>query len=193
MERMKYITIFYALARIIFTVLIFLLIKSEEDYWFHPFLNSLSFLVVGVYGFLFAYKKFELKYKIPNFSEIKYWFKKSFFMNMQNFLAVIKGNSNVFFLGIFTNNIVVGYYASAEKIIKALIQFAVPLFSSFYPYISRLFSENKDIAINKVKKLFKYFFIGLVVFFIFIFAFSSKIVLISSFVISSSNLNFLSI
>ena len=44
-EKMKFVTLINVLAKVIFTVLVFIFIKSESDYLKVPIFNSLGFIV----------------------------------------------------------------------------------------------------------------------------------------------------
>lgn len=46
-------------------------------------------------------------------------------------------------LGSIAGNAAVGIFAPAEKVVKAVIGLAIPLFHAFYPHLSRLFIEDR--------------------------------------------------
>jgi len=48
-----------------------------------------------------------------------------------------------------------GYYAAAEKIVKAIQELLVPISQTVYPYISKLVSESKERALNFIRRLVK--------------------------------------
>jgi PST family polysaccharide transporter len=57
MERMKYITVLNILAKLVFTVLIFVFIRTQSHYAYVPLFNSLGYLVSGVIGIWMALLK----------------------------------------------------------------------------------------------------------------------------------------
>ena len=63
--------------------------------------------------------------------------------------------SNTFILGLFTNNTIVGYYSAAEKIIKAVQDHLSPISQTIYPYISKLATESRKLALVLLKKLLR--------------------------------------
>lgn len=61
-------------------------------------------------------------------------------------------NSGIFLLGIFTNPVIVGVYAAAEKIVKAVLSLFTPLTQAIYPYNCRKFSLSVFDGIEAAKK-----------------------------------------
>ncbi|UOD49728.1 oligosaccharide flippase family protein [Orrella daihaiensis] len=47
-------------------------------------------------------------------------------------------------LGIVADKTIVGIFAPTEKVVKAIIGIPLPIFQAFYPYLSRLFVENRS-------------------------------------------------
>jgi PST family polysaccharide transporter len=58
-------------------------------------------------------------------------------------------SSNVFVLGLFTTNEIVGYFAAAEKLFVAIKTAYQPLVNTLYPYVSKM----KNVAL--FRKVFK--------------------------------------
>jgi Polysaccharide biosynthesis protein. len=50
-EKMKVVTFINILAKLIFTMLVFILIQTEADYYKVPVYNSLGFIISGIIGF----------------------------------------------------------------------------------------------------------------------------------------------
>ncbi|MBC7101454.1 MAG: oligosaccharide flippase family protein, partial [Methanobacteriales archaeon] len=49
-ERMRYISILRILSSLIYTALIFIIVRGPKDYLYVPLVNSIGFIVVGVYS-----------------------------------------------------------------------------------------------------------------------------------------------
>jgi PST family polysaccharide transporter len=71
-------------------------------------------------------------------------------------------NTNIFILGIFTKDSIVGLYSAAEKLIRALQTPITPLSEALYPYFSNRFHKTDER--DNIKVLFKlgrYYFVAL--------------------------------
>lgn len=155
MERMKYITFLNIMARLIFTISIFIFIRKVQDYIYVPLISSLGTITAGVLGLWVIYKNFKVNFTLPNLESIKYQLKEGWYIFISTVSISLYTTSNTFILGIFTNNTIVGYYAAAEKIIKAIQGLLSPISQTVYPHISKLASESKERALNFIRKLVK--------------------------------------
>lgn len=147
-EKMKFVTFINILAKVIFTILVFFLIKTESDYFKVPIYNSLGFIVSGFIGFILSFKYFQ--YKLPKFSLIKQLLKDSFSLFISNFATSLYTASNVFILGLFAGNVIAGVYSSIEKLILAVKNVYVPLYQALYPWVARQEDGQKKNVINKI-------------------------------------------
>jgi len=147
-EKMKFVTIINILAKVIFTVLVFFLIKTELDYFKVPIFNSLGFIVSGLIGFLLSFKYF--KYKLPSSKLIKQLLTDSSSLFISNFATSLYTASNVFILGLFSGNVIAGVYSSMEKLILAVKNVYVPLYQALYPWVARQNDAEKKEIINKI-------------------------------------------
>ena len=155
MERMKYITILNIVAKGIFTICIFIFIRKMEDYLYVPLINSIGFLVAGGLSLRIVSKDFGIKFILPSFKAIKHQLKEGWHIFISTVAISLYTTSNTFILGLFTNNTIVGYYAAAEKIVKAIQGLLSPISQTVYPHISKLASESKERALNFIRKLVK--------------------------------------
>ena len=120
MERMKYITFLNILARTIFLILIFIFVKQQSDYMLIPILTFIGSLISGLIGMYFAIKHLSAKLYIPSWNAIKKQLKYSSEFFLSRASLSIYTNTNTFFLGLITSNLLVGYYVAAEKIYNAI-------------------------------------------------------------------------
>ncbi len=160
-EEMKYIAIFTAVGRVIYTISIFIFIQNESDYLLVPLLNSISLIIIAVGSFFFVVKKFNIMFILPRFEKIKYNFKEGWYLFISyatnNFYTTI----NVILLGSFTDYKVVGIYSLAETIIGAFMQLIGQFNNVIYPHLAK-YAENKIKLATETKKYLKYFLIVLI-------------------------------
>jgi len=137
MENMKYITYINFFIKIIFTVLIFVLVKDNDDFIYIPMLNSLGAILGGLYSLWLIPKLFKIGLTIPPFSVIFAEFKES----IHFFLSRLANNGSRFYattiIGIVFGNTIVGYYTMVEKLYYAFLSLGGIVSQTIYPYMSR--------------------------------------------------------
>ncbi len=137
MERMKYITYINVSSRVIFTLLIFVFVKEEQDYIFVPLLNSLGAISGGIYALWLVFRIFSIKFTIPSREKIISQIKSS----KPFFLSRVANRGSQYYattiIGLFFGNIVVGYYTMAAKLYFAFMSLGGIVSQTFYPYMSR--------------------------------------------------------
>ncbi len=153
MERMKYITVLNILAKLLFTVAIFIFVKERTDYWKVPLFNSLGFILAGILALRIVFKNFRISFIFPSIKAIKHQLVEGWHIFMSTVAISLYTVSNTFILGILTNNTIVGYYAAAERIIKAIQGLLSPVSQATYPYVSKLVHESKEMGIKFIRKL----------------------------------------
>ncbi len=158
LENMKYITVLNIVAKLIFTVAIFVVVKTENDYLYVPLLNSIGILIAGISGFVISIKMLNVK-----FSYRKILLKKYAISSFPIFGSVVSSsilyNSPALLLGTLTNYHIVGLYSAAEKIIYAIRSFLYIFHQTVFPRLSKLYYDN----INKYFYLWKTFFLVIVI------------------------------
>ncbi|MHA1380655.1 MAG: flippase [Candidatus Helarchaeota archaeon] len=174
-EKMKYITFLNILAKSIFTIAVFIFVRKERDYLIVPLLNSLGFITSGLVSIIIIWKNFRVKLIFPRIMYIVEEFKEGFHIFISTLAISLYTISNTFILGLFTNNIIVGYYSAGEKIIRAVQYLLTPLSQTIYPHISKLATESKEKALSFIRKILKYVGSISLVISVFILAFSPKI------------------
>jgi PST family polysaccharide transporter len=148
MEKMQYLAYVNFFAKVIFTILIFLVISEESDFIFVPLFLSLGNMVSGILALCIMHKKFGIKFIIP----AQYSFQKELIKGRYTFLSNFSINayinSNLLILGFFATPVVVGFYSIADKMVYALRQLLTIFFQASYPHVCKLalksFSGLKD-------------------------------------------------
>jgi PST family polysaccharide transporter len=143
MERMKYITFLNILAKLIFTVAIFVFIRHASDYLYVPLLNSFGAIVAGLLAMWVVFRNFKVGFKIPSLEEIKYHLKVGWILFKTTIFVSAYRETNVFILGLVTNNTITGYYSIAEKILKAVQSLQGPLGQALYPVFCTKYGTDK--------------------------------------------------
>ena len=168
-EKMHITAIINAIPKIFFMLLIFIFIRTSEDYLYVPLLNSLGFIIAGVFSFYLAFKQYPLKFVFPN----KCFIIKQLKEGWHIFLGILSSNmillNTTFLLGILTNSKMVGYYSAVEKIIRPIVSLLRPIINAIYPHLARLAKFEPEKAINFSKKIsfivsFVMFILGLILF-----------------------------
>lgn len=153
MEKMKYITMLFLVSKIIFTVAIFTFIRNPSDYIYVPLINSMGIIIAGGIGFFIAVHHFNLEIRRPPLKNVKYQIYEGWHVFISTMSLGLYRSTNTFILGLFTNNVIVGYYAVAEQIIIAAAGLLYPISQSIYPYISRTIDKSKKEGIKFIKKM----------------------------------------
>ncbi|MGQ9817065.1 MAG: oligosaccharide flippase family protein, partial [bacterium] len=141
-ERMKLITYFYFIAKSFFLITIFLFIKTPAEYQYVPLFNNLGLIIAGFISLYVIHKNFKIKFYLSTFKEIKDEIIEAFNYFISTVSINAYTNSGTFILGLFADNIFVGYYSAAERLIRAIQRILWAASQSVYPYINRLVSQS---------------------------------------------------
>jgi len=152
MEQMKYITYLNVVSKTIFTILIFIFVKKQSDYFIVPILTSLGFLVVGLWSLILIKKKFDIHFKLQDIDTLKYHLFEGWHIFISNLSVTMYTTTTTVLLGFFTNNTIVGYYSIADKLISGIKQLITPISQTLYPFIARKAEESKEVVFSLIRK-----------------------------------------
>lgn len=143
MEKMVYISVINLVMQFFVVIGIFTLVHRPEDYLLYAGLTSAGSIGAGLVGAGVAFFTFRLRPVIPSWREIWETLVEGWmlFLSMSSVSLYTVGNA--FILGLFTNHMVVGYYSTAEKIVRAGLGLFGPITSAAYPRFSKLTSESR--------------------------------------------------
>jgi PST family polysaccharide transporter len=156
LEQMKYITLINIGSKIFFTICIFIFVHVKSDYIYVPLLNSLGYLVAGIWSLILVRRKFKINFIWQHFSTLKETLLDGWHIFYSSLAVSIYTISTTFILGLFTNNTIVGYYSGADKIVQAVKGLYQPIATAIYPLISKKMNENKKDGLNFIKRITVY-------------------------------------
>jgi len=153
-EKMANIAIANLLSRGLGVFLIFTVINNKSDYIYVPLVNISSQMLGLFFMYYIMITKEKIKIVKPNISLTKKIIKESIPLFISNVSVSIYTGINIIVLGFLTNNIIVGYYSAAQKIVRAGLSIQGQLGVVFYPHISKMVSISKEKTIASIKKAF---------------------------------------
>ncbi|MDR1200769.1 MAG: oligosaccharide flippase family protein [Tannerellaceae bacterium] len=153
-EKMKYITIFNIVAKLISFIPFFIFIRKPEDYMLVPLFYTTGYIFAGLVSIYIIYFKERMKWFLPTSAEIKFAFKDSSTYFLSRISVSVFTYSNSFVLGLVCGNAAAGYYTAAEKLYQAYNQLLTPFTGVLFPYMA----QARDI--HFFKKIFRRITVG---------------------------------
>lgn len=153
MERMKYITVLNILAKITFTIAVFVFVKEKADYYLVPMLTAIGSIVAGGISLVLIKKDFGVVFKLQKKCTLKKYLMEGWQVFASRFYVNFYTSANIFLLGLLTNNTLVGQYSIATKIIDAAGAPFEPANQTIYPYLTKIYKNNHIVFIKTIKKI----------------------------------------
>ena len=176
MEKMKYITYMYFIAKLFFLSCIFIFIRSSGDYLYVPLFYSLGLIIAGIVSLWIIFKRFDIRLKFPGFFNIKMGVQEGWHFFLSTLSISLYTHSGVFILGLLASETFVGYYSAAEKLIRAVQRMLWAASQSIYPFVNKLASTSRDKALSFLRKIIVLFGSSFFTISLIIFIFASVIV-----------------
>lgn len=134
-EKMQFLTYFNLISKVLSFIGVVTWIKDTKDYEKVLFFYGFAVLLAGLVGVIHVRKKFLIFLNVPSLREICEELKKGFYIFVSFFAVSLYTNTHLVILGVFTNNLVVGYYSIAEKIVYAFRVVVIIFNQSVFPYL----------------------------------------------------------
>lgn len=148
MEHMKNITLRTVTIKILFTSLVFVLIKSKTDLVKYPLILGLGNTIAVIYSFFHIYKKYGIHFVYPQLDFFIMIVKKTIPFFVSRIASTFYQAATTVILGsLYAGAEIVGYFTATDKIMSLTKSISSPVADSLYPYMVK--SKNY----NLVKKL----------------------------------------
>lgn len=170
-QQMRYITIVNIIGIFFSVACIFYFVKAPSDYILAGLFQAIVPLIAGICSWIILWKKYREVFILPKFQSVKQVFIDAWEIFTSTIAINLYTASNIVFLGLLTNNTIVGYFSGAQKIIQNINQLISPVTQAIYPYVSKTASNSKNEALNFLRKIVLILgggnFIGSILIFIF--------------------------
>ena len=139
MEKMRYMTMVNASSKILFTILIFLVVRESDDFNVLILLNSCGYLLAGALSLGLVYRQFHLRLQRTTWRDIALQLKEGSAVFGSTFGMNLYRNANVIILKQFVSDDLVGLYSAAEKVVKGFQSLISPAAQALFPHLSLRF------------------------------------------------------
>jgi PST family polysaccharide transporter len=153
LERMSPIAVINLSVRIVAILAMFVVVRREEDYLAYAALISAQSIVAAVVGVWAAFRMFQLHAVWPTWSGIGNSLKEGWITFLSISAITLYTSGNAFILGMLTNDVVVGYYSAAEKIVRAAVAVLGPISQAAYPRFAKMAVESKEMALRWARRM----------------------------------------
>lgn len=154
MQELSRVAIFNLVTKVIFTVIILLVVKQKNDYIWQPLAISIAQIVVGVYSFAYALKRYHITLSMSKLQPVLQllWKEKVIFFSMV--VINLYTTTNVVLLGFLQSEEQVGFYSAGYRlivIIQSLI--SIPLSQAMFPFIGSAFAQSRERGLDVVRQM----------------------------------------
>lgn len=152
-QQMRYITIVNIIGRFLSVACIFYYVKKPDDYILAGFFQAIVPLIAGICSWIILWKNYREVFILPKYQDVKRVFVDAWEIFTSTIAINLYTASDIVFLGVLTNNTIVGYFSGAQKIIQNINQLISPVTQAVYPYISKMANNSKNDALNFLRKI----------------------------------------
>lgn len=174
----KFITISSFIGRFSYLLLIVFFIKSKENFLLIPIFNGGGYLISLIILLSFAYYKLQIRYKTIQKQDFLNQLSKGKYMFFSEIKLYFISYFNILLLGLISGNMAIAYFVGAEKILRAICSFFVPIQNSLFPILSVKLNNNKTEAIVLINKILGIAIGVLVSFCLLLLLFSEEIIIL---------------
>ncbi len=172
MEKLHWVAACLLSSKIIFVLLVFLFINTPAHTSLVLFFLGMGNLIIALLSSIFIVYKYKLKPHTFSISEMKTLLVFGAPVTAANLTMNLMQYGNLFFLRLFTNDIVAGYFSVAERIFFAIKQMVSSFAQSMYP----------ELCLTAVAQFKEYFKKKFIPFFGFIVIFSLIVALLAPYI-----------
>lgn len=154
MEKMKYMTIVNSSSKILFTLLVFVVVREPQDYIWLLLLYSCGYILAGILSITLVYKQFNLKIGLTTRKDIIFQFKAGASVFGSTMGINLYRRANVIILKQFVSDDLLGIYSIAEQIVRGIQSLINPAAQVLFPHMSLKFKDKtyEDI-ISLIKRI----------------------------------------
>ncbi len=136
-EKMGYIAGLNLIVKLSFTIGVFGLINTPEDYWLYPLLLGVSYIAVAIISHYIIFKNFKLRIVYIDLIRVKKTLKVGFPLFINQFVPNLFNNTTNFLVGMILGKTYAGYFGATRQVVQLLTVFDSVVSSVAFPYLIR--------------------------------------------------------
>ncbi|MFN4216996.1 MAG: flippase [Brevinematales bacterium] len=153
MEEMQYVTFLNIFAKVMFTIAVFVFVRSQQDYLLVPLFQGMGFIISGLVSLWIVYRFFGIRWTKPSFPLVKTLVRDSWYIFVSALISSLYMISAPLLLSFYVPIEQVGYFYGSQKIIDIIKTMLNPLSGAFYPFLSHRAHHQKESFPHLIKKL----------------------------------------
>lgn len=142
-EKMKYTTIFNLAIKTIFTIAVFVFIKTPQDYLYQPLFTSIGYLLCGIISMWLIVYKWGINISRRSINEVLSIVKESTDVFINNIVHNLYNSASVVILGIFGGNVATGVFDAGNKFVGVVSSFLNVISRAFFPFLARHIDKHR--------------------------------------------------
>ena len=142
MERMRYITILNLLSKLVFTIAVFLFVKTKEDYILQPLLVSLGYLVAGLIAMYYIIFRWNVRLSYFSIKNVWLTIKTSSDVFINNLMPNLYNSFSTMLLGFCGGSMANGLLDAGSRFVNIAQQFMGVVSRTFFPFLSRRIEKH---------------------------------------------------
>ena len=142
-EQMKYITILNVISKLLFTALVFVVIRQKSDYIYQPLLTACGYIFSGILALRVIYTRFHIRFVRPSFRDMFSRMRESTDMFISLIMPNFYSNFSTIILKTYCGDIATGIYDAGRKFLAIMDQISQILSRVFFPHLARNTNRHK--------------------------------------------------
>ncbi len=146
LQKLQIVAVANFSVKTIAAIFIFILLRDAEDFYLVLGINAAAQILVGFFTLVYAFKAVNgLTFITPKVRAIKATLKNGFYVFLSHFFTRIYTFGSIVFLGFMLTERELGYFAAGMKLIIVGQSFMfLPLFGALFPYLTKLYKQNRN-------------------------------------------------
>lgn len=154
LEKIRLIASINFVIKLVILSLTLVFLKEKSDFWIYNFLQSAAQIIVGIYTFNYAFKKFNIRLVKVKMEELLATLKTGFPIFVSSFLGLIIASFSFIILKYYVNEEDLGFFSTAFKLIITLQTILLlPFNQGFFPYMAHLITVDVEAYKKKIKQV----------------------------------------
>ncbi len=152
LEQMKFITIAQSSGRVLTVPVIFLLVRSSEDYVAAAAIQGSVLVWASLVCVPIIWVRLPIRWYCPHMPDLTAVFRGGWHVFLANLSSFLYSSASILLLGVFAGQTEVGYFSAADRSYGAVSSPLSPSFQALYPHLSALKDRSLESALRLIRR-----------------------------------------